>query len=176
MFMVLSKVAGSLCVISAGVIFGESKARALGHRVRELEQFQRSLKLLDIEISFNRALLPYAFQAVAGQMEPPLDRLYRGAAGRLLAGEERSARAIWERALNEIYPQTHLTAADKEIVSSLGISLGVSDQEGQLKQIGITRQHLELALETARELRKRNEKMWRYLGLAGGAALVILLL
>jgi len=54
--------------------------------------------------------------------------------------------------------------------------LGVSEQEGQLKQIGLTLQHLELALETAREQRQRNEKMWRYLGFAGGAALVILLL
>lgn len=176
MLMPFCKAAGSLCIVAAGMIFGESKARALGRRVRELEQFQRSLKLLEIEISFSRTLLPHAFQAVGRQLEPPLKELYRAAAGKLTAGEERSAREIWEDALAGVYPQTFLTAADREIISGLGVSLGVSDQEGQLEQIGITRQRLELALETAREQRKRNEKMWRYLGLAGGAALVILLL
>ena len=170
------KLAGLLCVAAAAIIFGESKARALGRRVSELEQFERSLKLLSVEISYSRALLPYAFEAVARQLEPPLGDLYRAAAAALLSGDERSAREIWESALAGIYPHTSLTAADREIVSSLGISLGMSDGEGQLKQIGLTRQHLEIALQTAREQRQRDEKMWRYLGLAGGAALVILLL
>jgi len=91
-------------------------------------------------------------------------------------GDERSAKEIWDSAVAEMYPRSSLTPADREIVASLGVSLGVSDQEGQLKQVGLTLQHLEIALETAREQRQRNEKMWRYLGLAGGATLVILLL
>lgn len=170
------KLAGALCIMAASATFGESKARTLARRVKQLEQFQRSLKLLSVEISFSRALLPYAFQAVARKLEPLLCELYDVAAASLLAGDERSTSEIWDGAVAEIYPQSSLTPADREIVSSLGVSLGVSDQEGQLKQIGLTLQQLELALETAREQRQRNEKMWRYLGLAGGAALVILLL
>jgi stage III sporulation protein AB len=176
MFELTCKMAGSLCVLAAAAAFGESKARTLVLRVRQLQQFQRSLKLLSAEITFSRALLPYAFQAVARQLEPPLRELYRHAASTLLAGDERSAREIWDSAVAKIYPQSSFTPADMEIISSLGVSLGVSEQEGQLKQIGLTLQHLELALETAREQRQRNEKMWRYLGFAGGAALVILLL
>ncbi|HQD51886.1 MAG TPA: stage III sporulation protein AB [Bacillota bacterium] len=176
MIALTCKLAGSLCIMAAAATFGESKARALTLRVKQLEQFQRSLKLLSVEISFNRALLPYAFQAVARQLEPPLDELYGAAAANLLAGDERSAKEIWDSAVAEMYPRSSLTPADREIVASLGVSLGVSDQEGQLKQVGLTLQHLEIALETAREQRQRNEKMWRYLGLAGGATLVILLL
>lgn len=174
--MPASKIAGALCVMAAAALFGETKARALSRRVAELEQFQRSLKLLAVEISFGRALLPYAFETVARRLGPPLGRLYESAAARLLAGDERSAREIWEAAIAEIYPRSALTPGDREIVSSLGVSLGISDQEGQLKQIGLTLQHLEIALEEARDKRQRNEKMWRYLGFAGGAALVILLL
>lgn len=176
MLMPVCKIAGALCVMAAALLFGESKARALSRRVEELEQFQRSLKLLVVEISFGRALLPYAFETVARRLGPPLDRLYELAAARLLAGDERSAREIWEVALEEFYPRSALTAGDREIFSGLGISLGISAQEGQLKQIGLTLQHLEIALEEARTGRQRNEKMWRYLGFAGGAALVILLL
>lgn len=176
MFAFISKIAGSLCVLAAAAAFGETKARALVERVGQLQQFQRSLKLLSSEITFSRSLLPQAFQAVAARLEPPLDELYRSAASRLLAGDERSIQEIWEGAVSEIYPQSALTPADREILKGLGISLGVSEQEGQLKQIALTLQHLELALDSARERRRRNEKMWRYLGFAGGAALVILLL
>lgn len=174
--VLIGKLAGSLCIMAAAVLFGESKARTLVRRVGELEQFQRSLKLLTVEISYSRALLPYAFQSVARRLKPPLGDLYRTAAGALLNGDERSAAEIWEEALAAVQPRCSLTAADREIVSGLGVSLGVSDQRGQLKQIGLTLQRLEIALEEAREQRRRNEKMWRYLGLAGGAALVILLL
>lgn len=176
MVELICKIAGSLFVLTAAAAFGEAKARDLAHRVRQLQQFQRSLKLLNTEITFSRALLPHAFQAVSRRLEPPVSELYSLAASALLSGDERSAREIWDSALAEIHPRTSLTPADREIVSSLGISLGVSEQVGQLKQIGLTLQHLELALETARERRRRNEKMWRYLGFAGGAALVILLL
>ena len=176
MLVTVCKFAGSLCVMAAAIAFGEWKARALGWRVEELAQFERSLTLLSAEITYSRALLPYAFQAVAGRLEQPLEELYRRAASDLLAGDERSAGEIWESALAAVYPQTSLTAADREILAGLGVSLGISDQEGQLEQIGLTRQHLEIALQGAREKRLRNEKMWRYLGLAGGAAVVILLL
>lgn len=63
-----------------------------------------------------------------------------------------------------------------EIIAGAGVSLGATEQESQLKQIGLTLQHLEVALEAALEQKQKNEKMWRYLGFAGGAALVILLL
>ncbi|HPU00261.1 MAG: hypothetical protein GX890_04740 [Firmicutes bacterium] len=170
------KLTGTVCIMVATVAFGEAKARALALRVRQLQQFQRSLKLLSAEIAYSRSLLPYAFQAVARQLEPPVSELYRSAAAKLLAGDERSAGEIWESAVAEIYPQSAFTGADLEILAGAGVSLGATDEEDQLRQIGLTLQHLELALETALEQKRQNEKMWRYLGFAGGAALVILLL
>ncbi|HOA35300.1 MAG TPA: stage III sporulation protein AB [Bacillota bacterium] len=170
------KLTGALCIIAATAAFGETKARALALRVRQLQQFQRSLKLLSAEITFSRALLPYAFQAVARQLEPPLSELYSNAADNLLSGDERSAREIWESAAADIYPHSSFNAADMEIIAGAGVSLGATEQESQLKQIGLTLQHLEVALEAALEQKQKNEKMWRYLGFAGGAALVILLL
>ena len=140
--------AGSLCVLAAAAAFGESKARTLVLRVRQLQQFQRSLKLLSAEITFSRALLPYAFQAVARQLEPPLRELYRHAASTLLAGDERSAREIWDSAVAKIYPQSSLPCRHGNYIEP-GRFIGVSEQEGQLKQIGLTLQHLELALETS---------------------------
>ena len=131
MLQLICKGVGSLCVLAAAATFGETRARTLASRVRQLEQFERSLKLLSAEITYSRALLPHAFQAVARRLDSPLCELYGGAAAALLAGDERSAREIWGGAAANIYPQSDFTAEDLEIVSGLGLSLGVSEQEGQ---------------------------------------------
>ncbi len=60
-------------------------------------------------------------------------------------------------------------------MEQLGTSLGgMVDREGQIKQIGLILSLLEDALHHAEEKRRRNERMWRYLGLLGGLVLVII--
>jgi stage III sporulation protein AB len=170
------KFVGAACIMGAAVAFGESKARFLEQRVRQLQQFQRSLKLLTAEITFSRSLLPAAFMQVSKQSDPPIRELYGCAADLLSAERELTAREAWEQALGRVYPQSSFIAADREIIGSLGVSLGVSQQEGQIKQIQLAEQHLSFALEAARENRQRQAKLWRYLGFISGAALIILLL
>lgn len=170
------KAAGAACVMGAAVLYGEAKTRALTLRVEQLLQFQRSLKLLLTEISFARSMLPFAFRNVAKQSASPVRELYLAAAALLAEGTERGAGEAWTAAVRQSYPSTCYTAADRQVIEGLAVSLGVSGQEEQVKQIQLTLQRLEYALEEARENKRRNEKMWRYLCFAGGAALVILLL
>lgn len=170
------KIAGAFCVLAAAAAFGEYKARTLASRVKQLEQFQRSLKLLVTEISYSNAVLPYAFRNVARQCHSPVNDLYFHAAEMLMEKDDLSTREIWCKAVKRVYPDSCFTDSDQEIIESLGISLGVSQKEGQLKQVRLTEEHLLFALETAREKKVQGEKMWRYLGVLSGATLVILLL
>jgi stage III sporulation protein AB len=170
------KLAGAACVIGAAAAWGERKARSLAQRVEHLRQLRRSLALLAAEISYARSVLPYAFQAVAKRSAYPARELFLAASEMLLAGGEAGARQIWKQAAERVLPGSCCSAADREIIAGLGASLGVSQQEGQLNQIRLTMQHLDSALEEAQDQRERGEKMWRYLGFAGGAAVVILLL
>lgn len=170
------KLAGAACIMAAAAAYGEFRARTLVQRVNQLQQFQRSLKLLAAEIAFARSVLPYAFKTVGGQCSSPVREIYLAASEALLAGEEVSAGVAWREAVLQSYPKSCFTAADREIIESIGVSLGVSEQEGQMKQIQLTSQHLEFALEEARDNSRRQVKLWRYLGYISGAALIILLL
>lgn len=176
MFELGLKTAGAACIMAAAAAFGENRARTLEGRVRQLEQFQRSLKFLTTEISYARSLLPAAFTTVGRQCAAPVRELYLNAAELLTAHPELSAGKAWKQSLSRIYPQSCFSALDREIISSLGDSLGVSQREGQLKQIRLVEQRLSFALAKAREERERQARLWRYLGFIGGAALVILLL
>lgn len=169
-------IAGAACIIGAAAAYGESRARTIEQRVRQLQQLQRSLKLLSAEISFARSLLPAAFRTVGSQSDPPVRDLFSCAADLLAAGREMTAREAWEEALKQVYPRSSFNEADREIIKSIGVSLGSARQEGQLKQIQLAEQHLAYSLDIARENRERQAKLWRYLGYIGGAALVILLL
>lgn len=172
----LFKICGALCVFIAAVAFGEYKARSYGQRVGQLKQFQQSLKLLANEISYTRTVLPQAFRNVAVQIDFPVRELYLTAAEALSGMSCLSAREAWQQSLAVIFPRTSFSRSDGEVIGNLGVSLGASLKEGQLKQIELTLQHLEYALENARDSKQRHEKMSRYLGFLGGAALVILLL
>ncbi len=173
---VMLKIAGAACVMGAAITYGEQRARALDARVRQLQQFQRSLKLLSTEVSYAHAVLPLAFETVSRRCGSPVAEIYSTAAELLLSGQELTPGEAWKEAVGKKLAQTNLTPSDREIIESLGISLGVSEQEGQLKQIQLTGQHLDFALEVAQEEKGRHGKLWRYLGFIGGAALVILLL
>ncbi len=176
MFELALKTAGAACIMAAAAAFGENRARILEKRVQQLEQFQHSLKLLTTEISFARSLLPAAFTNVGRQCAAPVRELYLNAAELLKAHPEWSAGKAWEQSLSRIYPQSCFSALDRETIRSLGDFLGVSEREGQLKQIRLVEQHLSFTLAKAREDRERHARLWRYLGFIGGAALVILLL
>lgn len=170
------KAAGALCILASAAAFGEIKARSLAARVRHLQQFQQSLGLLSAEVSFTRTPLPEAFEQVAGQVDRPVGELYRAAAGRLKPGSRLTPREAWQASVREILPQTCFSPGDGEIVASLGVSLGSGRQEDQLRQIQLVARRLESVLPGAMENKLRGERMWRYLGALGGAALVILLL
>jgi stage III sporulation protein AB len=170
------KIAGAACIMAAAAAYGELKARRLAQRLNQLQQFQQSLKLLAVEISFARSVLPEAFQAVGSQCAPPIRDLYHAAAEALAGGKELTAGEAWREAVRRISPASSFTPADREIIKGIGVSLGASEREGQLQQIRLTERRLELALEEARDDHSRRAKLWRYLGYLGGAAIVILLL
>ncbi len=170
------KLGGAACIMSAAVWLGESKARVLGQRVRQLQLFQQSLKLLAGEVVHAHSILPLAFQRVSRQASFPVNEIYSTAAEMLGGRCDLTARQAWDTSLEQVTPKTSFTEKDLEVIRTLGISLGETRREGQLSQIELTLKRLECMLNEAQEDRTRNERMWRYLGLTGGAALVILLL
>ncbi len=173
---IICKTGGAIFIMAAAGGLGESKARRLGQRVKELESFQQSLKLLSAEVVYDHCLLTRAFRRISGQGISPVKDIYEKAAEMLESGRDISARQAWEGALKEVSSSTCYKERDLEVIETLGISLGENRKEGQLTQIELVLKRLEFVLQEAREDQSRNERMWRYLGLLGGAALVILLL
>lgn len=167
------KAGGAVCVVSATVLWGEFKAKSLTLRLQQLQQFQQALHLLTAEISYTVTPLPAAFENISKTIKGTVGEIF-GRAGMIMRKDgDSNAREAWQQAVSELFPETFFSEEDVKIVEQLGTSLGMSDREGQLKQIKLVSGLLKGALDEALERRNRNERMWRYLGLLGGLVLVV---
>jgi len=81
----------------------------------------------------------------------------------------------WTKAVKENISATSLNSEDEVIIISFGKMLGSSDLEGQIKNIRLTVNQLRIQEQKAEELRSKNEKMYKNLGVLFGLAIIILL-
>ena len=65
---------------------------------------------------------------------------------------------------------------DKDVLKKLGKLLGQTDVEGQISEIEVTENFLDMQIEKAEEERKKNQKLYKTLGIVTGLVLVIILL
>jgi stage III sporulation protein AB len=86
-----------------------------------------------------------------------------------------TADIAWEKAIEENYQKLALNKEDKAILMNFGKMLGKSDLEGQINNIKLISSQLKLQELKAEEMRTKNEKMYRSLGVLSGMAIVIIL-
>ena len=80
----------------------------------------------------------------------------------------------WEKSIDS--SNIMLLQDDKEALKSLGKLLGKTDIEGQISQIRLVNNFLDIQIEEATESKNKNEKMYKKLGLIVGIATVIVLI
>lgn len=164
------KLTGIVCIILACTGAGMYAARRLR---REVMAYERLISLIESCAAYIRC------------QSPELDELLHILAGESIFGgfrflHEVSERmhpgtppsAIWNAA---IYSDPAVPKGAKEILCSLGTVLGTTDTSGQLSAIALHSTRLKRAAEESRERMERQGKLYRALGMLGGAMLAVLL-
>ncbi|SFK93977.1 stage III sporulation protein AB [Paenibacillus sp. 1_12] len=169
------KLLGAMMIMLSATLFGLYQAQRYSRRPRQIADLIRSLQRLETEMTYGLTPLPQALLQVAHACPPPVSHLFRYAADELRIAAGRTVLQIWQQAIAEHWHHTVLQMGEKEILSQLGSTLGLSDSADQVKHIRLAVQQLQGELETAVEERKRYEGMWRSLGLLMGALVVILM-
>ncbi len=83
--------------------------------------------------------------------------------------------ARWKKALQEDASSLHLSKEDYEVLAMLGAELGMTDREGQLKNIENTISMLEVLQNSAKEDYENMSKLKKGLGVSVGLFAVIIL-
>jgi stage III sporulation protein AB len=169
------KIIGSLIVFVSSSLLGYMYSRKCSERPKDLRALQGLLQMFENEVSFLSNVLTEAFLKISKCCDSGVSAFFSQTVEILNSDEGINARDAWTKAVKENINKTALNSEDEEILISFGKMLGSSDIEGQIKNIRLTLNQLKMQEEKAEELRKKNESMYRSLGVLGGLAIIIIL-
>jgi stage III sporulation protein AB len=173
----LLKIVGGFLIVGTATVWGNQKAALLRRRVRQLEEFRLGLRLLTAEIGYTATPLPRALEEVRGRLREGQVQRFFAETGRLLRSPEVSdASVAWMEAGRMMRGQMALAAEDWPVLMRAAAGLGGLGRENQIKQLEAAEAQLASHTASAIGCCESGERMWRYLGVMGGVALVILLL
>lgn len=164
----------ALLIVGACSGLGFGMAERVRQRPRQLRQLQFALSLLQGEIRYRHTPLPSALSTAAARISGPVAEMFTALARGLEAADGQSIALIWEQVRQP--PGLGLNLDDRAVLDSLVPVLGCGGVEEQVRQLDLHLEQLRQAEQAAELWRQRNEKMWCYLGVFAGIAIVLILL
>lgn len=165
---------GAGLVFAAGTMLGWYMSHQYASRPRHIRTLIQALQRLETEITFGLTPLPEALRRIAEQTAEPVAAIFRRAAEELDSHTVRTADA-WQTSVRAVWGRTAMKESERDIVLQLGYSLGASDRLDQIKHLRLAMNQLQCEEENAADEQRRYAKMWRSLGMLGGALVVILM-
>ncbi|WP_434644134.1 stage III sporulation protein SpoIIIAB [Thermoanaerobacterium thermosaccharolyticum] len=169
------KVVGMIMVLISSTLIGYLKSLKYTLRRRTIRAILSSLNILITEITYNQITLSEAFTKLSETSESGIGKLFLIASQILNSNEGYTASEAWEIALDKV-GDLNLNQDDIRILKSFGKGLGNSDIYNQEKNFKFTSELLKKQLSDAEELSKKNEKLYKNLGVLIGIAVIIIFL
>lgn len=170
------KLLGALLTLAVPAVIGFQIAARYRRRPDELRWLQTGLSVLITEVEYGATPLPTALRSAARAAGPSVGRILEGGAERLEAGGGITPGEALVAALQAESDATCLAAADREVLVALAPVLGASGRQDQVRHLRLALERLAGAEEQAKADRERYERMYRYVGVLSGLALVLILM
>mgnify|MGYP005771138917 CR=1 FL=1 len=158
------------CIFGLSAAIGLSISKSYENRVSELKEFKNILNIMKTKIKFTYEPLAEIFSQIAKNNQTNIEKIFAQMASRMDYCQVSEA---WERSIQEA--DISITQEDKNILKSLGKLLGQTDVDGQISEIEVTDNFLDMQIEKAEEEKKKNQKMYKTLGVVIGLVFVIIL-
>ncbi|MCI9177474.1 MAG: hypothetical protein HFJ28_02605 [Clostridia bacterium] len=158
-------------IIVASSTIGILFSKRYFNREKEIKEMKTALNMFATKIKFTYEPIPNLFREIANKIEGNVGNIFEIAATKM---DEKSAGEAWEEALNQM--PHNFNKEDLAVLKNLSKLLGQTDLEGQLSQIETVNEFLKNQLENALEERRKNEKMYRTLGIVSGLTIAIILI
>lgn len=166
---------GALIVLISGALIGFYQAAQYANRPKQIRQLIQALQRLETEINYGFTPLPEALKRISHSIPEPVSTIYAQAAEQLTINNGRSTKESWQQVIADNWKRSAMKASEMDIMLQVGSTLGISDRQDQIKHIHLAIYQLQGEEDTAKEEQRRYEKMWKSLGVLGGALVVILM-
>ena len=157
-------------IFSLSTLIGLAISKSYENRVIELREFKNILNALKIKIKFTYEPLAEIFKQISNKNETNVEKIFGQMANQITYY---STKDVWENCIQEA--DISIKQEDKDILKKLGKLLGQTDVEGQVSEIEVTESFLNMQIEKAEEEKKKNQKLYKTLGITLGMIFVIVL-
>ena len=141
------------------------------NRVKELRQFKNILNIIKTKIKFTYEPLTEIINQISQEKSSKIEEIFENMTYKLAF---ENVKYSWMDAIQEA--DISITQEDKDILKELGKVLGQTDADSQVNEIEVTESFLNMQIEKAEEARKKNQKMYKTLGVVVGLVFVIILI
>ena len=153
---------------------GNLFSRKYRNRVDELKSFKEAFNILETKIKFTYEPIGDIFEEIA-------NLFYKNKIKTVFDDAKRNMKKFelntsWNKAIDENKQNLDLNDEDLSTIKKLGNMLGKTDVQGQLSEIKLNMNFLDIQISYAEESKKKNEKMYRTLGTIFGLAIIIILI
>ncbi|MCQ2559360.1 MAG: stage III sporulation protein AB [Clostridia bacterium] len=166
------KLLGALLIVACGGLGGYVLSREYARRPPELKAWLTVLQRLETEISYAATPLGEALAKIAPHSGCQIQAAVQQAADLLNRGH--SAAEAFDQALESTYARSSLRISDLGILNNLALALGISDCQDQIRHLQLAGEQLKVEIVQAEEEARKNVKLYNYLGVCSGIALVLL--
>lgn len=157
-------------IFSLSTAIGLVIAKRYENRVIELKEFKNILNMIKTKIKFTYEPLAEIFKQIANDNLTNVEKIFGNIVNQI---EYTSTKEAWSNCIQQA--DISINQEDKDILKKLGKLLGQTDVEGQVSEIEVTEKFLDMQIEKAEEDRKKNQKMYKTLGVVMGLVFVIIL-
>ena len=122
------------------------------------------------KIKFTYEPLAEIFKQIAKDNDTEIEKIFGQMANQLSYYQ---VKEVWENCIQDA--DISIKQEDKDVLKRLGKLLGQTDVEGQISEIEVTENFLNMQIENAEEEKKKNQKIYKTLGVVAGLVFVIIL-
>ena len=160
-----------LLILACSTYIGILMSKKYLNRVKELKEIKTALNIFKTKVEYMHEPLSEIFVDISERTSSNISNIFKKASQNM---EKLDAGIAWNKSIDSI--QTNLNKEDVDVIKGLGHLLGKVNVEGQVSQINLIDNFLDVQIEKAEEKRKKNEKLYKTLGTTIGLAIVIILI
>jgi len=141
------------------------------YRVVELKEMKTALNIFETKVKLTYQPIPQIFEEIAKKTKDNVSKIFQMASEHI---KYKDAGTAWQESLNMV--ETNMNKEDIDTLKGLSNLLGKVNVEGQVSEIKLIDKFLDTQIEKAEQDRRKNEKMYKTLGVTVGLAIVIVLI
>lgn len=168
--MLYLKILNMISIICICSYIGIDKSKTFSTRVFKLRNLKNSFNIFKTKLEFTYEPIKEIFTEISEIVYKNKNNIFKSYVENMKNGNFEDA---WTLAVAE--NSFSLSKDDIKIISSFGNLLGKTDLKGQINEIELANNFLDKQIIEAEEIRKKNDKLYKSLGIIIGIAVVIVL-